>query len=68
VIDTWVSRGGEAHEVIDSFDGFHPSQVAQALGAEYMFNLLEKTDSDVIGKVNAYNQKITAQFGDQGGY
>ena len=30
-VDLWVSRGGEAWQLIDPVDGFHPSQTGQVI-------------------------------------
>jgi len=68
VMEMWESQGGQAYQVIEPVDGFHPSQTGQALTSSYLFNLLNANNPNLLGKVNPYNDKIEAQFADQGGY
>ena len=68
VMDEWKAQGGQAWEVIEPVDGFHPSQVGQYLSAQFIHNLLATNHAQVLGKKNPYNQKIKEVFGDQGGY
>ncbi|KAL0490188.1 acyloxyacyl hydrolase, partial [Acrasis kona] len=55
-------------EMIEPFDGFHPSQLLGSLTADVIWDFLEKNHPDAIGEVNPYNDKIEELFGDQGGY
>ena len=68
VISEWESKGGQAWQIIEPVDGFHPAQTGQALSAEHIYNLLVKNYPDVIGKINPHNSKISETFGNQGGY
>ncbi|CAK8694911.1 unnamed protein product [Clavelina lepadiformis] len=68
MISEWESKGGQAWQIIEPVDGFHPAQTGQALSAEHIYNLLVKNYPDVIGKINPHNSKISETFGNQGGY
>ena len=67
-MDFWESQGGQDWQVIEPVDGFHPSQVGQALSSQFMFDLLTTNHPQVLGKKNPYNAKIKEVFGEQGGY
>jgi hypothetical protein len=49
-------------------DGFHPNQYAMALEAAAVIEYATQNFPDVLGEENQYNDIITTQFGDQGGY
>ena len=68
VLDAWVSKGGEIHELIEPVDSLHPTQAAQALIAQQFWSKLEETMPHVLGPVNPNNQQIEQLFGDQGGH
>ena len=64
----WEEQGGQDWEIIEPVDGFHPSQVGQALSAQFIYDLLATNHTEVLGKKNPYNSKIQEVFGEQGGY
>lgn len=64
----WLKMGGEYWQLIEPVDGFHPNQIALALGAEALWHEVQKKWPEVFGKKNPYNKKIEKIFGDQGGY
>lgn len=68
IIKMWQKQGGEAWEVIEPVDGFHPGQISQALSAEYMWNQLQTKYPHVLGPANPNNNKIKEVFGNQGGH
>jgi len=68
VVTTWVAQGGEAWEIIEPVDGFHPNQIANALLAQIQWKKLVANYSDLLPLVNPNNANITQLFGDQGGY
>lgn len=68
IISDWVKAGGQAKDLIEPTDGFHPSQTANELLAEYLWNYLVANVTDAIGDVNPNNAQITQLFGDQGGF
>ncbi|XP_070574301.1 acyloxyacyl hydrolase-like [Ptychodera flava] len=68
VIDEWVAQGGEAWQLIEPVDGFHPGQMSQVLTARYIWDKANKLWPEIIGKENPNNEKIRKLFGDQGGY
>eukprot|EP00276_Gloeochaete_wittrockiana_P015046 CAMPEP_0184336098 /NCGR_PEP_ID=MMETSP1089-20130417/4522_1 /TAXON_ID=38269 ORGANISM="Gloeochaete wittrockiana, Strain SAG46.84" /NCGR_SAMPLE_ID=MMETSP1089 /ASSEMBLY_ACC=CAM_ASM_000445 /LENGTH=547 /DNA_ID=CAMNT_0026661037 /DNA_START=11 /DNA_END=1654 /DNA_ORIENTATION=- len=68
VFTYWIAKGGAPYELIEPSDGFHPSQITNALVAEYLFGQLERDHPDFIGPVNPNNAQIQSLFGDQGGY
>ena len=66
VITEFTAKGGEAWQLIEPVDGFHPNQLANALTVDAAWR-----DFDALGimpPVNPNNAKIEALFGDQGGY
>jgi len=67
-IQTYVSDGGNAVDIIAQIDGFHPSQTGHQLMAYNVWKLLKEKHPEVIGKPNPNNAAILAKFGDQGGY
>lgn len=68
VVETWVKMGGEAWQIIEPVDGFHPNQIANALLAEIVWNNFAANYTYLIPPLNPNNQLITQIFGDQGGY
>jgi acyloxyacyl hydrolase len=68
VVATWEKMGGEAWQIIEPVDGFHPNQIANALLTEVIWNNLVANFSDMLPPVNPNNQKILELFGQQGGY
>jgi hypothetical protein len=50
------------------FDGFHPSQIVNSMGADFIYEWLQKEHPDVLGPVNPNNAEIERLFGNQGGY
>lgn len=67
VIDRWEKMGRDPAELIEPVDGFHPSQIGDALTTELTFEMLVKMEG-VLPKENPFNDKIKEKFGDQGGY
>ena len=64
----WKSKGGDAFELFEPIDGFHPSLKAQTLAAEIIWRKLESNSPHVLGNINPYNDMIKKVFGNQGGY
>eukprot|EP00762_Andalucia_godoyi_P007624 ANDGO_00840.mRNA.1 hypothetical protein DICPUDRAFT_153563 len=58
-----IQRGGQPWELIEETDGFHPSQIANALFAEYFWNLIVKDHPEALGGANPNNAAIEALFG-----
>jgi hypothetical protein len=50
------------------FHRFHPSQIANALLGQIVFDDLLQNHPDFIGAENPNNEQISTTFGDQGGY
>ena len=67
MIDVWVKEGHQAWELIEPVDGFHPTQIGQALTTELVFQMISQLDG-FLPKPNPFNDKIKEKFGDQGGY
>ncbi|XP_071812000.1 acyloxyacyl hydrolase-like [Apostichopus japonicus] len=67
LIQMWTSTGGKAADIIEPVDGFHPSQVANFLLAEYYWEEMNKLVPGLFRK-NPHNAEIKKLFGDQGGY
>ncbi|XP_071957834.1 acyloxyacyl hydrolase-like [Antedon mediterranea] len=68
IVNTWEKQGGEAWQLIEPVDGFHPNQNAHALAAEYIWNILEDKFPTELGKINSMNEQIQKIFGNQNGY
>jgi len=68
IISIWEAQGGEAWQLIEPIDGFHPDQIANALIAQYQWELLQTNYTYLIPPLNPNNQKIQSYFGNQGGY
>ncbi|XP_053323687.1 acyloxyacyl hydrolase [Spea bombifrons] len=64
----WSKLGREPWELIEPVDGFHPSQIASAVGAEIIWKEALLKWPELFGKENAHNKEITAKFADQGGH
>eukprot|EP01113_Clastostelium_recurvatum_P042131 TRINITY_DN67_c0_g1_i2.p1 TRINITY_DN67_c0_g1~~TRINITY_DN67_c0_g1_i2.p1 ORF type:complete len:586 (+),score=98.87 TRINITY_DN67_c0_g1_i2:57-1814(+) len=68
IIDQWVKDGGQAWQLIEPIDGFHPNQISNVLWAKYFWTSLQQDHPDWLGPINPYNAQIVQMFGDQGGY
>ncbi|KAG8572519.1 hypothetical protein GDO81_012071 [Engystomops pustulosus] len=68
VIAKWKSLGGQPWELMEPIDGFHPNQIASAIGAEVIWEELLQKQPDIFGKQNPFNEEIVKIFGDQGGH
>ncbi|CAM9558314.1 unnamed protein product [Lampetra planeri] len=66
--EEWVWRGGEAWQLIEAVDGFHPDQTALALMAGILWDEITQRWPDVLGPENPHNADIARVFGDQGGH
>ena len=67
-ISDYVAGGGQAFDLIESGDGFHPSQTGNMVLAEKLWKDLATNRPQWLPKLNPNNAKIQALFGDQGGY
>ncbi|XP_053570390.1 acyloxyacyl hydrolase isoform X2 [Bombina bombina] len=68
VISEWTKMGKAPWDLIEPVDGFHPNQIASALGADIIWKEVTQTWPEVFGKENPYNEAIIAKFADQGGH
>jgi len=66
VIDLWKSMGGQTWQLIELVDGFHPSQISDALVVDVLWKMYAA--QNLLPPVNPYNAMIASLFGDQGGY
>ncbi|XP_020820051.1 acyloxyacyl hydrolase isoform X1 [Phascolarctos cinereus] len=66
--EEWQRRGGETWQLIELADGFHPSEVASQLAAQFFWEKVLKQWPQVLGKENPFNDQIEHRFGDQGGH
>nr|XP_013803597.1 PREDICTED: acyloxyacyl hydrolase isoform X2 [Apteryx mantelli mantelli] len=64
----WRQMGGEPWQLIEPVDGFHPSQIAAALGTNITWQKALHEWPQVLGKENPFNNQIEAIFKDQGGH
>ena len=68
LVREYVALGGDAFDIIEPGDGFHPSQTGNALFAEVIWQDLLENRPSWVPSLNPFNANITALFGDQGGY
>jgi acyloxyacyl hydrolase len=68
LIADYVALGGNAFDVIEPGDGFHPSQTGNELFAEVVFQDLLANRPSWLPSLNPFNDQIASLFGDQGGY
>ncbi|XP_062972164.1 acyloxyacyl hydrolase [Elgaria multicarinata webbii] len=68
LVELWQKSGGEAWQLIEPVDGFHPSQIAQALVASIIWKQILRDWPHVLGKENPFNSEIEAVFNSQGGH
>ncbi|OXB54641.1 hypothetical protein ASZ78_001808 [Callipepla squamata] len=66
--EEWHKMGGEPWQLIEPVDGFHPSQIAAALGTSITWQKALHEWPQVLGKENPFNDQIEAIFKDQGGH
>lgn len=64
----WEHLGGNPWDLLEPVDGFHPNQIASAMGADLIWEELLQKQPDIFGKHNPFNQEIINRFGDQGGH
>lgn len=64
----WEAQGGEAWQLIEPVDGFHPSQISNALNTMVSWEMYREYAPEIIPPVNPYNDLIAKRFGNQGGY
>ncbi|NXS45366.1 AOAH hydrolase, partial [Balaeniceps rex] len=66
--EEWRKMGGEPWQLIEPVDGFHPNQIAAALGTSITWQKVLHEWPQVLGKENPFNDQIEAIFKDQGGH
>lgn len=66
-IQEYVAAGGDAVDVIEPSDGFHPSQTGNELFATMLWKWLETDFPESIGEINPNNDAILKKFPGQGG-
>ncbi len=66
MIKIWVGQGGQVYDLIEPVDGFHPSQIGNALVADYMWKQIEANYPHIMPPINPNNDQIDKLFGDQG--
>jgi acyloxyacyl hydrolase len=60
--------GVDFKDLIEPFDGFHPSNLGQSYMTKIIYDKMVKDDPSIIGPINPNNQKIEELFKEQGGY
>jgi len=68
IISIWEAKGGQAWQLIEPVDGFHPNQISNAILADWLWDDLLANHPQFVGSVNPNNANILSFFGDQGGY
>ncbi|XP_066441562.1 acyloxyacyl hydrolase [Eleutherodactylus coqui] len=62
----WEHLGGNQWDLLEPVDGFHPNQVASAIGAVLIWEEIIQKQPHIFGKQNPFNEEIIRRFGDQG--
>lgn len=62
-ISQYVAAGGQAHDLIEPVDGFHPSTTGQMLMAKFIWEYLEQNVPEALGPINPNNAAIDAMLG-----
>ena len=68
IVKEYVSSGGDAADLFEPTDGFHPSQLQHEILAEVVWVFFKTKFRYALGPVNPHNPEIRGQFGDQGGF
>lgn len=68
IINKWTSQGGKIYQLIEPVDGFHPSQLANYLLANWAWDYLQVNAPSFVPPKNPNNARIQQLFGNQGGY
>jgi len=68
IMQEWVAAGGQAYQLVEPSDGFHPAQPSNFLGAAWFMKHLSIDHPEFIGDINPNNALIEKLFGNQGGY
>ncbi len=66
MISEWIASGGKVWELIEPVDGFHPTQISDALSVSVLWKLLQQ--QNLVPPMNPFNAQIEKMFGNQGGY
>ena len=61
-------QGGNPKDLIELTDGFHPSQLGNAIGTKFFYERMEAELPSWIGPVNPNNAEIDRIFGELGGH
>ena len=68
IVKEYVSSGGDAVDLFEPSDGFHPSQLQHEILAESVWVFLKAKFRYALGPINPHNAEIRRRFGDQGGF
>ena len=68
IVDEFKDGGGDAADLFEPVDGFHPSHLMNQMLSDVVWDYLEKEFPEAIGPVNPFNDEIRMVFGDQGGF
>ena len=61
-------EGKQAWQIVEPVDGFHPSQLGNAVTCGQVWDKIQKSKPEWIPAENPHNDDIIRKFGDQGGY
>ena len=68
VVKDYILKGGDAIDLFEPTDGFHPSQLQHEILAEVVWVFLKTKFRYALGPLNPHNAEIKRRFGDQGGF
>jgi len=68
ITQQFIFSGGDPTLLIEPVDGFHPSQIMNALYGQWLYTTLLNDHPEFLGTINPNNPIITELFGNQGGY
>ena len=68
MVKVYVLNGGDAIDLFEPTDGFHPSQLQHEILAETVWVFLKAKFRYALGPINPHNAEIRRRFGDQGDF
>jgi len=68
IVQDYKDGGGDAVDLFEPVDGFHPSHLMNQMLSDVVWGFLETDFPEAIGEINPFNDEIRNVFGDQGGF
>ena len=68
IVQDYKDGGGDAKDLFEPVDGFHPSHLMNQMLSDVVWDFLETDFPEAIGPINPVNDEIRIRFGDQDGF